>query len=234
MMKHHTIECSPQLEKMVKTCNIPSYSALDQYSIIWQSQLDIQSVTGLAFLRRKQRTKTYPQSSIEEAREAKAMEQRMQMLEQTESKRMRAIEALKSVLTRVSGVKLMNIDTHELESVIDIVAQVEVYGRAHTLACMLVSSDEPQQERESILNFCGRTLTDANNATPVLIAQRLSTDLQRLGRETKAGVLDLEGNARIELGETFIACQHMSQPEPQRKAPRIHPVKRSPHAGAAA
>lgn len=165
----------------------------------------------------------------------------MQMLEQTESNRMRAIAALKSVLTRVSGVKLKNIDAQELESVVDIVAQVEVYGRAHTLACMLVSSDEPQQLRESIVDFCGRTLKVANNATPVLIAPRLSSDLQKLGRETKAGVLDLEGNARLELGEAFIACQHLSQPETQRsqpetqrKPPRVHAINRSSHAGAAA
>ena len=158
----------------------------------------------------------------------------MEMLEQVESKRMRAIEALKSVLTRVSGVKLKNIDTQELESVTDIIAQVEVYGRAHTLACMLVSNDEPQQARESILDFCGRTMNVANNATPVLIAQRLSSDLQRLGRETKAGVLDLEGNARIEVGEAFIACQHVSRPETLRKVPRIHASKGSARAGAAA
>jgi len=165
----------------------------------------------------------------------------MQMQEQTELERMRAIEALKSVLARVSGVKLKNIAAQELESVVDIVAQVEVYGRAHTLACMLVSSDEPQQSRESIVDFCGRTLKIAKNATPVLIAPRLSSDLQKLVRETKAGVLDLEGNARLELGEMFIACQHLSQPETQcgqpetqRKPPRMHPVNRSAHAGAAA
>jgi hypothetical protein len=158
----------------------------------------------------------------------------MQMQEQAEAKRMRAIEALRSVLTRVSGVKLKHIDTQELESVIDIIAQVEVYGRVHTLACMLVSNDEPQQARESILDFCGRTLNVENNATPVLIAQRLSTDLQQLGRETKAGVLDLEGNARIEVGEAFIACQQVSRPETLRKAPRIHAGKASAHAGAAA
>ena len=106
--------------------------------------------------------------------------------------------------------------------------------RAHTLACMLVSSDDPQPGRESIMNFCGRALQVADNATPVLIAQRLSSDLQRLGRETKTGVLDLEGNARIEVGEAFIACQQLSRPEAQRKAPRAHSVKGSAHAGAAA
>jgi hypothetical protein len=159
----------------------------------------------------------------------------MQMLEATETKKMRAIEALKSVLTHVSGVKLkeIDIDEQDLESLIEIVAHVEVYGRAHTLACMLVSSDEPQQARESILDFCNRTLNCTDKATPVLIAQRLSSDLQRLGRETKAGVLDLEGNARIELGDTFIACQELSRPE-NRKPPRSQPVKDSGQAGAVA
>ena len=160
----------------------------------------------------------------------------MQMLEQTESKRMRAVEALKSVLTHVSGVKLktIDVDATQIESVIDIVAQIEVYGRAHTLACMLVSSDEPQQSRETILDFCSRALHGANSATPVLIAPRLSFDIQELGRETRAGVLDLEGNARIEVGEAFIACQQVSRPQTHRKAPRVHSVKSSAHAGAAA
>jgi hypothetical protein len=171
------------------------------------------------------------------------MERIMQMLEQRDSKRMRAVEALKSVLTHVSGVKLktIDVDSQQIESVIEIVAQVEVYGRAHTLACMLVSSDQPQQTRESILDFCGRALSGAKNATPVLIAQRLSSDLQKLGRETNAGVLDLEGNARIEVGEAFIACQRLSRPEAQpsrldiqRKPPRTHAFKESAHAGAVA
>ena len=161
----------------------------------------------------------------------------MQMLERTESSRTLAIEALKSVLTHMSGVKLknINIDTQQqLESVIDIIAQIEVYGRAHTLACMLVSSDEPQPARESILDFCERTLKGAAGATPVLIAPRLSTDLQKLARGTNAGVLDLEGNARIELGETFIACQQVSRPvtKAQNKPPRMHVAKRSTHAAA--
>lgn len=161
----------------------------------------------------------------------------MQMLEQTESKRMRAVEALRSVLTHVSGVKLkaIDVDTRQIKSVIDIVAQVEVYGRSHTLACMLVSSDGPhQQTRETILEFCSCALHDATNATPVLIAPRLSSDLQKLSRETKAGVLDLEGNARIEVGEAFIVCQQLSRRETHRKAPRVHAVKSSAHAGAAA
>jgi hypothetical protein len=206
---------------------------------------------GLALSRRNKTTAFYRQSSIEEAAKAEAMEQIMQMLEQSDSKKMRAVEALKSVLTHVSGVKLktIDVDAQQIESVIEIVAQIEVYGRAHTLACMLVSSDQPQQTRESILEFCGRALTGVKSATPVLIAPRLSSDLQKLGRETNAGVLDLEGNARIEVGEAFIAChkmsrldaqlsrsetQQQSRPDTPAKPPRVHAVKRSAHAGAAA
>lgn len=160
----------------------------------------------------------------------------MQMLEQKESKRRRAVEALRSVLTHMSGVKLktIDIDPNEIENVIDFVAQVEVYGRAHTLACMLVSSYERQQTRETILDFCNRVLRCADNATPVLIAPRISSDLQKLGREIRAGLIDLEGNARIEVGETFIASQRVSHPEARRKAPRIPSVKSSAHARAAA
>ncbi len=154
----------------------------------------------------------------------------------TESKRVRAIEALKSVLTNVSGVKLRFIETDApvIRQDIDILAQVEIYGHDHMLACMLVPNEERQQMHESVVRFCSRALKVAQNVTPVLIAPRLSSELQRLSRETKTGVVDFRGNARIELGEMFIACQRVSAPAAHRRALRGQMLKSAVHTGAIA
>jgi hypothetical protein len=136
----------------------------------------------------------------------------MQTQGRTELKKMRAVEALKAVLTHASGVKLRNIDAEpsKASSDIDIVAQIEVYGHNHTLACMLLPNDAPKPVRDSVAGFYDRAVKVAKNATPVLITQHLSSDLQKLCRDTCVGVLDLKGNARLELGEIFIACQQMA------------------------
>jgi hypothetical protein len=136
-----------------------------------------------------------------------------------ELKRMRAVEALKSVLTHASGVRLRNIDAEPSKtgSDVDIIAQIEVYGHNHTLACMLMPNDAPKQMRDSVAGFCDRAVKVAKGATPVLITPRLSTDLQKLCHETCVGVLDLHGNARLELGEVFIACQQVCHQKTSRK-----------------
>ena len=45
--------------------------------------------------------------------------------------------------------------------------------------------------------------TDAA-VTPVIIAQHISDEARAVCKENQAGFLDLEGNARIALGEVFI------------------------------
>jgi len=160
----------------------------------------------------------------------------MQTQGRSEMKRTRAIEALKSVLTHVSGVKLRTIEAESIsaEQCAEIIAHVDIYGRKHTLACMMVSNDEPQHVRDSVMVFCDRTVRVADNATPVLIASRVSSDLQSLCRETRAGMMDLEGNARIEFGDVFIACQHLSRHSSHRSALRDPAAKDPAHGGAAA
>jgi hypothetical protein len=124
-----------------------------------------------------------------------------------------AVEALKAVLHQVSAIKLKNIDSDSAEpkSKADFVAHVDVYGHSHTLICMMMSGDEPQSDREALAEFCDHALQFCDNATPVVIAPRFSEDALALCRENKAGLLDLDGNARIDLGEVFIARQLLPQ-----------------------
>ncbi len=161
----------------------------------------------------------------------------MQIHSRSESRKFQAIEALKSALLRASGVRIKEIEpigVFEAGREIEILAQVEIYGRSHTLACMLVPNDRPEQVRDSVLDFCRRTTNAAGDTTPVLIALRTSAALQRLCREIKAGMIDLQGNARLEIGELFIACQQVSHPIEQRKTPRPHMTDAPVRAGAAA
>ena len=146
----------------------------------------------------------------------------MQTQGRTEAKMMRAVEALKSVLTHVSGVKLRTIQSvfPSTDAKFDIVAQVEVYGHSHTLACMLVPSHEPQLLREIAICFRDSARELEQNATPVLIASHVSSELQSLCREINAGMIDLNGNACIELGDLFIRCRQMALPGEHRKLPR--------------
>jgi len=154
----------------------------------------------------------------------------------TTSKRVQAIEALKSVLTHVSGVKLtkINVVSPLAEDTADIIAHVEIYGRSHTFACMVVPDAEPHVVRDSVLLFCDRAVRASDRATPVLIAQRFTAELQTLSREIRAGLVDLQGNARIECGELFIACQNTNRILAHQRPVREHEAKNLAHTGAAA
>jgi hypothetical protein len=147
----------------------------------------------------------------------------MKVIDRIQSPNDRAVEALKAVLHQVSAIKLKEIDTDSAEpkSNADIVAHVDVYGHSHTLVCMMMSGNEPQSVSEAIVEFCDRALQLCDNATPVFIAPRFSEDALALCRENNAGFLDFNGNARIDLGEAFIARQLLPlvAEHPARTAP---------------
>lgn len=127
------------------------------------------------------------------------------------SSKTRAAEALKSVLHQISGIKLKEIhfNTSELESKIDMLASVEVYGRRHTLACKVIAIDELHPDFETLGEFREHAARACANATPVLIAPHLSPEMRLLCGELRTCFLDLEGNARLEIGEFFVARQHL-------------------------
>ena len=125
----------------------------------------------------------------------------------------RATEALKSLLEEVSGVKLKEMKrqspAHGLAA--EILAHIDIHGHSHTLACEVNADTRPSKVRASIkkLQDCAAHL--AGETTPVLIAPYLSPEAQALCKESHAGFLDLEGNARLSLGEVFIGKRSMRQ-----------------------
>ena len=125
----------------------------------------------------------------------------------------RAAEALKALLEQVSAVKLkeMKSEPPAPGRAAEILVQIDVYGHSHTLACELNADTRPSKVRASLrkLQDCAAHL--ASEATPVFIAPYLSPEAQALCKESPAGFLDLEGNARLSLGEVFIGKRSIRQ-----------------------
>ena len=135
----------------------------------------------------------------------------MKVIDRIQTTNDRAVEALIAVLHQVSAIKLKNIDSGPVPpgSNADIVAHVDVHGHSHTLVCMMMPGNEQQSAREALAELCDRASQHCENTTPVFIAPRFSEDALALCREQNAGLLDFDGNARIELGEVFIARQSL-------------------------
>jgi hypothetical protein len=125
----------------------------------------------------------------------------------------RAAEALKSLLGQVSAVKLkeMKRESGARGRAAEILAHIDIYGHSHILACEVNADARPSKVRASIkkLQDCAAHL--AGDTTLVLIAPYLSPEAQALCKESHAGFLDLEGNARLTLGEVFIGKRSLRQ-----------------------
>jgi len=124
----------------------------------------------------------------------------------------RATEALKSVLSQVSTLKLKEIRRALASSggETGFVACVDVLGRSHTLACAVKTDAHPGNLHTTLTELHESAARVAGDATPVLIATYLSPEAQALCNESHSGFLDLEGNARIAVGEIFIGKRTIS------------------------
>lgn len=142
------------------------------------------------------------------------------------SSKTRAADALKSVLHQVSGIRVKEIhfNTTERDSKIDMLASVEVYGHRHALACKVIATDDLHPDSDALGEFCEHAAKTCANATPVLIAPRLSEEMRLLCRELRTCFLDLDGNARLEIGEFFIARQHVPVREQKPLERPVAPV----------
>ena len=115
----------------------------------------------------------------------------------------RAAEALKAVLCEVSTVNLKEIRP-AARGKTGLVARVDVLGHSHTLACEVKADADPH-------HLCD-LLRECNKAPLFLPAMRRRCSSRPIFRrrrralckESHAAFLDLEGNARLALGEVFI------------------------------
>lgn len=134
--------------------------------------------------------------------------------------RIRAAEALRAVLGEVSGTRVCEINhpAPDAETAGAFTARagafttsVDVYGNQHTLICEIANDSRPAHLRELLKELHCSIASTHNAATPVIIAPHISDEARAVCNESHAGFLDLEGNARIALGEVFILKRTISQ-----------------------
>jgi hypothetical protein len=148
----------------------------------------------------------------------------MKSTEPKNKMQLRAAEALKHVLSGMSSTKLKEIRQEQPAkcSRVVLAAVVDVFSRRHTLACEVTSSASPAKLRVALEELRKDAREIAADAMPVLIARHLSPEAQELCKSCGAGFLDLQGNARIGLGEVFIGKRSMPIRAPKRVA--VHPA----------
>ncbi len=115
---------------------------------------------------------------------------------------LRAAAALKAVLGEVSTIKVKEIRRASPEH--GLTAYVDVCGHGHTLACDVQIDGQPGCVRSALEELHNSAGCGNADAMPVIIAPYLSPEAQALCKEHKTGFIDLEGNARLSLGEVFI------------------------------
>lgn len=122
----------------------------------------------------------------------------------------RAVAALHSLLSQVSAIRLkeMNSGTACCGE-IDILAQVEILGRDHTIACQISSGSDTVDVLTILQELRGSVAQWPGEITPVLIVPALSNELQSLCARNQAGCLDLRGNGRLSIGEVFVSMRSL-------------------------
>jgi hypothetical protein len=144
----------------------------------------------------------------------------------------RAAEALTSLLGRVSAIKLRELQcaSQPRSRFTAILAHIEVFGRSHILACELDPYAEPGQLHSMLREWQGDAAPANSDATPVVIAPYLSPEAQALCKQSHVGFLDLEGNARLSVGEAFIVMRSLPRDvaTPAPAASRKSPARSAP------
>jgi len=149
---------------------------------------------------------------------------------------MRATEALKAVLGQVSVIKLKEVrrEAGTQGRGAEIFADIDVFGHTHLLACEVKAQGEPEQLRARLRDLRNDAAGTQGNVTPVIIAPYLSPEAQQVCKESDAGFLDLEGNARLSFGEVFIGMRSLpSQRADQAVAVPARTTRGSSHRSAA-
>ena len=131
----------------------------------------------------------------------------------------RAAEALREVLNQVSTIKVRDLRRPSKAPGRAIVAHIDVLGHSHTLACKVEASGEISRVNAALTELETGAAHRGADATPVLIAPYLSQEAQALCKQSHAGFLDLEGNARLMIGEVFIVKRSLRLDRIEQSSP---------------
>lgn len=140
----------------------------------------------------------------------------------------RAIEALRSLLGQVSVIKLKDI---RRESKGTMLAHIDVLGHSHTLACEVKPFIKTENLRIALRDMQNCAAQSDCVPTPFVIAPYLSPEARQVCKENQAGYLDLQGNARLALGEFFIGKRAHTHRAPAGSIqPETHAATTASHA----
>ncbi|MGA2572495.1 MAG: hypothetical protein ABSF23_18455 [Terracidiphilus sp.] len=135
-----------------------------------------------------------------------------------------AARALTALLAQVSGIRIEEMQRKSTSCGAGLLARIDVYGHRHFLACAVNPGGEPEQLLAALIDSSDAFPAPAD-AARLIIAPRLSPEAQALCKQHRAGFLDLEGNARLSVGELFISTRSIpcrtSVPAPAA-VPRPH------------
>jgi hypothetical protein len=124
----------------------------------------------------------------------------------------RAAEALRSLLSQVSSIKLKEIrhDSPAGSGKACFVAHIDIFGHPHALACHVKSNAERTNLRATLEQLRDSAAQLSPRATPMLIAPYLPPEAQSVCKEFNAAYLDLAGNARLVVDEVFIVRRNLA------------------------
>lgn len=144
----------------------------------------------------------------------------------------RAKDALTAVLRQASTIELKGIEerkTPDLSRQTEFVVQVCVLGRNKTLACKVTPSGESRAVRKALREFEDDAARFPGNAMPVIVAPYLPPESRELCIESSTGFVDFEDNARMILGDMFIAKRSLPRREHHAAAmPEVVSVRKFP------
>lgn len=122
-----------------------------------------------------------------------------------------AFDALKALLEKISAIRPIEVrcQPRGYARHSQILARIDVYGHSHTLACTVKADASPHRLKACLDNLRNSAALLKIHATPVIIAPYLSPEAQALCKESHTSFLDLEGNARLTLGEFFIGIRSL-------------------------
>jgi hypothetical protein len=141
-----------------------------------------------------------------------------------------AVEALKALLGEVSVIKLKELKRTSAGpgQPVGVVADIDVLGRRHKLGIAMKASAEPGLLRAALRGVRGNTSSFGDDVTPVFFAPYLSPEAQSVCKESDTAYFDLEGNARLAVGEIFIGKRALQQGNASRVSCSTLPVPLRP------
>ena len=128
----------------------------------------------------------------------------------------RAKEALTAVLRQVSTIEIKGVEerkTPDLSRQPEFVVHVSVLGRSKALACKVTPSGESRAVRKALREFEEDAARFPGEAIPVIIAPYLPSESRNLCVESRTAFVDFEDNARMILGDIFIAKRSLPRHE---------------------